>query len=129
MHYTQVVVSTKERISEIYPVDGVSYAAELEIHSIGCIGGMAGLDEHVLTLSLAQDETRIGSLRLEFPTVRRTEGGQVERMLIAQQGTAKERRFTPWAEQRIREAVVQYVRMRTSCHAWKSELSAVTMRL
>ena len=126
MQYKKIIKALSDEITETYQINGVDYHGSLEVHSLGYISGMAGNDEHSVTITLRREyedvreseQDPFGSINLTFPIVKRDDNLNPQRMLEQSDSKNSIRRFSPYALQKMDAAVGQFIAMKL---AWKAK--------
>ena len=135
MKYETKMKFDKHIISEEYVVDSKTYQAELEIHNIGFITGMAGYDACTVEVILYQkgEEFPIGRIGIDFPMILRLDGTNTKRMLepcslrCLPWNDPPERKFTPYAEREIERAVTACIRQKEGLSTKALSLSSISV--
>jgi len=122
MQYKTKIESTSTEITETYCVGNKTYAAELTIHSVGVYAGMAGWDNHSVSVHFVSEIE--GSITINFPKVQRTDTTHPQRML-----TPDGKHFTSYAELEIESAVREFLSMKKAIGTKNKSLEHVTMNI
>jgi len=114
MKYETIVEKSSERITESYAFDGRQLHGTLAIVPLGWIAGMAGWCEHAVTITLQEGDKEFGKLSVHFPMVMRSDRKHPHRMVQVDDSPRAPKRFTPYAQQVINEAVQKFVWMKNT---------------
>jgi len=122
MKYERKMKFDKHIISDEYVVDGATYQAELEIHSLGSITAMAGYDACTVEVILSREglDYPIGRIGIDFPMVMHLDKNNPKRMLepcparLLPWNVPPERAFTQYAEREIKCVVTTFIREKES---------------
>gem|GEM_PF-2771365 len=135
MKYRTKMKFDKHIISEEYVVDSKTYRAELEIHRLGFITGMAGYDACTVEVILYKKEEAypIGNVGIDFPMIMRLDKNNPKRMLepCPSRGfpwnVPPVRKFTLYAEKEIQRVVAECIRQKEGFSTRALSLTAISV--